>query len=103
MKAVNDSDFSALLATDKPVVVDFWAPWCQPCRILGPVIEEIAEEFADKAVVAKCNVDENMDIPSQLGIRSIPAVYFFKNGQAVDLSVGLVPKEVLTEKLVKLL
>lgn len=103
MIQVTDENYNEILATDKPVVVDFWAAWCQPCRMLGPVIEELAEDFAGKAVVAKCNVDDNMELASTLGIRSIPAVYFFKGGKAVDLSVGLVPKEVLVEKLGKLI
>lgn len=103
MIQVTDENYNEILAADKPVVVDFWAAWCQPCRMLGPVIEELAEDFAGKAVVAKCNVDDNMELASTLGIRSIPAVYFFKGGKAVDLSVGLVPKEVLVEKLGKLI
>ncbi len=103
MEQVTDQNYSGILTSDKPVMVDFWAPWCQPCRMLGPTIEEIAQEYEGRAVVGKCNVDENEELAGKLGIRSIPSVFFFKGGKPVDVSVGLVPKEALTEKLNKLL
>jgi thioredoxin len=83
----------------QPVLVDFWAPWCGPCRVLAPTIEELAGEFAGQATVGKVNVDDNPQLAAQYGIRSIPTVLLFKAGQVVDQTVGVVPKPVLAEKL----
>ncbi len=95
-----DANFEDLaLKSDKPVIVDFWAVWCGPCRIVGPVVEEIGQEFADKAVVGKLDVDSNPETAKKYGIRNIPTILFFKNGEIVDKQVGSVPKQALVKKL----
>ncbi|MDD3029710.1 MAG: thioredoxin TrxA [Alphaproteobacteria bacterium] len=92
-KAITDASFDAeVLKSEKPVVVDFWAEWCGPCKMIGPVLEEIAAELQDQLTVAKVNVDENPSTPSQYGIRSIPTLMIFKDGQVVATKVGSVPK-----------
>jgi len=95
-----DANFEELvLKSDKPVLVDFWAEWCGPCRMVGPVVEELSTEYAGKAVVGKVNVDLNSSISMNYGIRNIPTLLFFKNGQVVDKQVGVAQKSVLAAKL----
>lgn len=100
---VSQENFQELLKGDKPLVLDFWATWCGPCRKIGPDIEALAEEYADKVNVAKCDVEENEDIAAQYGVRNIPTVLFIKNGEVVDKQVGAAPKSVFEEKLKALL
>ncbi len=101
---VSDSSFKAdVLESDVPVLVDFWAPWCGPCRMVAPVVEEIAEQYAGQIKVVKLNTDENPNTASQYGIRSIPTLMIFKGGQRVDMVVGAVPKTTLASTLEKYL
>jgi thioredoxin 1 len=97
-----DANFEELaLKSDKPVMVDFWAEWCGPCRMVTPIVEEMATEYDGRAVIGKVNVDENPDISMKFGIRNIPTIIFLKDGEMVDKSVGAVPKNVLAEKIEK--
>lgn len=101
---VNDSNFEeVVLKSDKLVIIDFWAEWCGPCRMVAPIIEEISEEYDGKVLVAKVDVDSNPGISSKLGIRNIPTVMFFKDGEMVDKQVGAVPKSNFVSKLEPLL
>lgn len=101
---ITDSSFNeAVLQSDKPVLVDFWATWCQPCRMIAPIIEQLHNEFEGKAVIGKVDVDNNQQVSIEYGIRSIPTLLIFKNGEVVDKIVGATPKEVIAEKLNALL
>jgi thioredoxin 1 len=97
---LTDNNFKdTVLNSDKVSIVDFWAVWCGPCRMIAPSIEELAKEYDGKAVIGKLNVDENPQVSMEYGIRSIPTILFFKNGKIVDKQVGVVPKSVLESKL----
>ncbi|MGK7874122.1 MAG: thioredoxin [Xenococcaceae cyanobacterium] len=101
---VTDASFKEeVLDSEIPVLVDFWAPWCGPCRMVAPVVDEIAEQYEGKVKVVKLNTDENPNIASQYGIRSIPTLMIFKGGQRVDMVVGAIPKTTLANTLEKYL
>ena len=95
----DDSFEEDVLNSDKPVLVDFWAEWCGPCRMVGPVVDELADEFEGKARIGKVDVDSNPEISTKYGIRSIPSLLIFKNGEVVDQIVGAVPKAQLKKQL----
>jgi len=103
-QAVTDSNFSEIVEqAQQPVVVDFWATWCGPCRMLSPVVDKLAEKYAGQVTVVKCNVDESADIPMKFGIRNIPTLLFFKGGELVDRMVGAVPQAEIEKKIEALL
>ena len=102
-KIATNTTFDELLQDDKLVIVDFWAVWCGPCRMIGPILDEISEEMADKVTVVKCNVDDCEDIAMRYRIMSIPTLLFFRGGEIVDRHVGAVPKAALEDKINSLL
>jgi thioredoxin 1 len=100
---VTDSNFNELLQSGKPVVIDFWAEWCGPCRMVGPIIEELAEQFDGKVIIGKMNIDENNDVVAKYSIRNIPTLLFFKNGELADRFVGAAQRTVYEDKINALL
>ena len=101
-KEFSDANFKAdVLESDKLTIVDFWAEWCGPCRLIGPVVEDLANEYEGKATIGKLNVDDNREIAAQYGIMSIPTLLLFKDGKVVDQVVGFQPKEALAELIKK--
>ncbi len=97
---ISDSNFAeSVKGTDKLVLVDFWAPWCNPCKMLAPSLEDASDDLADKIAVFKINVDENPEAPSRYGVRGVPTILFFRGGEVVDRQVGALPKSKLYEKI----
>lgn len=100
---INDSNYKEFLESGKPVVIDFWAPWCGPCRSIAPIVEELAEVYQDRVIIGKYNVDDDTDLGVEYGIRNIPTMLFFKDGQMVDKHVGTITRDALTAKIDALL
>jgi len=98
-KVITSTNFQEFLAEPGLLVIDFWATWCGPCRILSPTVDELAKEFEGRATIAKCNVDDCEDVAAQFGIRNIPTLVFVKNGVVVDRTVGVLPKQEIAEKI----
>jgi thioredoxin 1 len=100
---ITDSNFDELLKSGKPLVVDFWAEWCGPCKMIGPIVEDLSHEYEEKVTIGKLDVDENNDITTRYGIRNIPTILFFKDGVQVDKQVGATQKSVMVQKIEALL
>jgi len=98
-----DESIKEIISSGKPVVIDFWAEWCGPCRMVGPIIEELAKEYEGQVVIGKLNVDDNVETPNEYGIRNIPTILFFKDGQLVDKQIGATQKSVFAAKIQALL
>lgn len=100
---ITDRNFQELVKSGNPVVIDFWAPWCGPCKMVSPIIDELAAEYEGKVTIGKCDVDDNSDVAATYGIRNIPTVLFFKGGEVVDKQVGSAPKPIYVKKIEALL
>ena len=100
---ITASNYQELIASGKPVVIDFWATWCGPCRMVAPIIEDLAKAYEGRVLIGKCDVDSNADVSAEFGIRNIPTVLFFKDGQLVDKQVGSAPRSAFAAKIEKLL
>ncbi|BAG83613.1 thioredoxin [Candidatus Azobacteroides pseudotrichonymphae] len=100
---ITDNNFNELLASTKPLIVDFWAEWCAPCRMIAPIIEELASEYKERVIIGKVNVDQNEELSSKYNIRSIPTLLFFKNGELVDKQIGGTSKNDIEVKIKTLL
>jgi thioredoxin 1 len=96
---ITDANFEEIIKSEQPILVDFWAEWCGPCKMIGPLVEELAGDYEGKAIIGKVDVDSNPGVAQAFGIRSIPTLLFFKGGEIVDKQVGAVPKSVLSQKL----
>jgi thioredoxin 1 len=96
---ITDANFEEIIKSEQPILVDFWAEWCGPCKMIGPVVEELAGDYEGKAIIGKVDVDSNPAVAQAFGIRSIPTLLFFKGGEIIDKQVGAVPKSVLSQKL----
>ena len=102
-KEINDASYKELLESGKPVVIDFWAPWCGPCRSIAPIIEELATAYEDRVIIGKYNVDDDTDLGVEYDIRNIPTLLFFKDGKMVEKHVGTITRDALTAKVEALL
>jgi thioredoxin 1 len=100
---ITDNNYREIMAEGKPLVIDFWAPWCGPCKMVAPIIEELADEYEGRVNIGKCNVDDNDELPAQFGIRNIPTVLFFKDGEQVDKQIGTTQKSTFIQKIDALL
>ena len=100
---ITESNYKEVLAEGKPVVLDFWAPWCGPCKMVSPIMDELAQEYEGRVIVGNCDVDENNEVAMEYGIRNIPTVLFFRDGQLVDKQVGSAPKSQYVAKINALL
>ena len=100
---ITNNNFKEIIEEGKPVVIDFWAPWCGPCKMVGPIIDELAKEYEGKVIIGKCDVDENNDVAAEFGIRNIPTVLFFKDGKLADKQVGSTKKPDYVAKIEALL
>lgn len=98
-QVITNENITAVLSSDKPVMIDFWATWCGPCKMLSPTVDEIAEDYAEKAVIAKCNVDDADEVAMQFRVRNIPTLLFFKGGELKNRLVGVVSKKEIAEVL----